>query len=86
MKRHNNFIQNSVFLTKRYNSVQISLPQDLELSCKFQVKKCPFMLTYNMKTKIYRTLTLPLVLYGCETWYLMLKDLLKLRVLENKWG
>jgi len=44
------------------------------------------MLTYNMKTKIYRTLTLPLVLYGCETWYLMLKDLLKLRVLENKWG
>jgi len=37
-----------------------------------------------MKTKIYRTLTLPLLLYGCETWYLILKDVLMLRVLEKK--
>jgi hypothetical protein len=29
-----------------------------------------------MKIKIYRTLTLPVILYGCKTWYLMLKDVL----------
>jgi fumarate reductase subunit C len=42
------------------------------------------MLKQKMKTKIYRTLTLPVVLYGCETWYLMLKDVLELRVMEKR--
>jgi hypothetical protein len=37
-----------------------------------------------MKTKIYRTLTLPHVLHGCEIWYLTLKDIIKLRVLEKR--
>jgi fumarate reductase subunit C len=37
-----------------------------------------------MKIKIYISVTLLLVLYGCETWYLMLKDILKLRVLEKR--
>jgi hypothetical protein len=37
-----------------------------------------------MKTKIYRTLTLPHVLHGCETWYLSLKDIIKLRVLAKR--
>jgi hypothetical protein len=38
----------------------------------------------NLKIKIYRTKTLPPVLYGCETWSLTLKEELKLRVFENR--
>ena len=26
------------------------------------------LLSKNLKTKIYRTIILPVVLYGCETW------------------
>jgi hypothetical protein len=31
-----------------------------------------------------RTLTLPLVLYGCETWFLILRTAHRLRVFENR--
>ena len=33
--------------------------------------------------KIYRTIILPAVLYGCETWLLTLLEERKLRVFEN---
>jgi hypothetical protein len=33
--------------------------------------------------KIYRTLILPIVLYGCETWLLTLREERKLSVFEN---
>jgi hypothetical protein len=28
----------------------------------------------NVKVKIYRTIILPVVLYGCETWSVTLKE------------
>ena len=34
----------------------------------------------NLKIKIYRTIILPVVLYGCETWSLTLREERKLRV------
>jgi hypothetical protein len=34
--------------------------------------------------KIYRTIILPLVLYGCETWSLTLREEHRLRVFENR--
>jgi len=37
----------------------------------------------NLKIKIYRTIILPVVLYGCETWSLTLREERKLRVSEN---
>ena len=37
----------------------------------------------NLKIKIYRTVILPVVLYGCETWSLTLREERKLRVFEN---
>jgi len=37
----------------------------------------------NLKIKIYRTIILPVVLYGCETWALILWEERKLRVFEN---
>ena len=33
---------------------------------------------------IYRTIMLPVVLYGCETWLLTLRDEHRLRVFENR--
>jgi len=37
----------------------------------------------NLKVKIYRTIILPIILYGCETWSLTLREERKLRVFEN---
>jgi hypothetical protein len=34
--------------------------------------------------KIYKTIILPVVLYGCETWNLTLREEHRLRVLENR--
>jgi len=41
------------------------------------------LLSKNLKIKIYRTIILPVVLYGCETWSLTLRKERKLRVFEN---
>ena len=38
----------------------------------------------NLKIKIYRITILPVVLYGCETWSLTLREECRLRVFENK--
>ena len=34
--------------------------------------------------KLYRTIILPVVLYGCEHWSLMLREECRLRVFENR--
>ena len=41
------------------------------------------LLSKDLKIKIYRTIILPVVLYGCETWSLTLREERKLRVSEN---
>ena len=41
------------------------------------------LLSKNLKIKIYRTIILPVVLYGCETWSLTLREERKLRGFEN---
>ena len=57
-------------LVRCYNSVQNLLSSSL--------------LPKNIDTKIYRTIILPLVLYGCETWSIILREELRLRVFENR--
>jgi hypothetical protein len=42
------------------------------------------LLSRNVKVKIYKTIILPVVLYGCETWSLMLREEYRLRVFENR--
>ena len=37
----------------------------------------------SVKIKTYRTVFLPVVLYGCETWLLTLRAECRLRVFEN---
>ena len=41
------------------------------------------LLSKNLMIKIYRTMILPVVLYGCETWSLILREERRLRV-ENR--
>jgi hypothetical protein len=42
------------------------------------------LLSRNLKVKIYETIILPVVLYGCETWSLTLREEHRLRVFENR--
>ena len=41
------------------------------------------LLSKNLKIKIYRTIILSIVLYGCKTWSLTLREERKLSVFEN---
>jgi hypothetical protein len=41
------------------------------------------LLSRNVKVKIYETIILPVVLYGCETWSLTIREEHRLRVFEN---
>jgi len=42
------------------------------------------LLYKNLKIKIYKTIILPVVLYGCETWSLTLRQECRLTVFENR--
>jgi hypothetical protein len=53
-----------------YNSVQNLLPSRL--------------LSKNVRIRIYKTVILPVVLYGCETWSPTLREVHRLRVFENR--
>ena len=42
------------------------------------------LLPKNIKIKTYRTIILPVVLYGCETWSRTLREERRLEVFENR--
>jgi hypothetical protein len=42
------------------------------------------LLSKNVKIGIYKTIILPVVLYGCETWSLILREKHRPRVVENR--
>jgi hypothetical protein len=42
------------------------------------------LLSRKVKVKIYKTIILSVVLYGCETWPLTLREANRLRVFENR--
>jgi len=42
------------------------------------------LLSKNVKIKIYRTIILSVVLYGCETWSLTKREESRLRAFENR--
>ena len=41
-------------------------------------------LSFRLLSKTYRNVILPVVLYGCETWCLTLREERRLRVFENR--
>jgi len=42
------------------------------------------MLSKTIKMKTHRTIILPVVLYVCETWWIILRKKHRLRVFENR--
>jgi len=52
--------------------------------CAFIISMCFTLIVHAVYSSIYRTTILPVVLYGCETWSLTLRDERRLRVLENR--
>jgi sorting nexin-29 len=55
-------------------------------SCYHLVQKLlsSHLLSRNLKVKIYKTIILPVILHGCETWSLTLREEHRLRVFENR--
>jgi hypothetical protein len=43
-----------------------------------------YLLSRNIKVKIHKTIILPVVLYGCDTWSLTLREGHRLRAFENR--
>ena len=41
------------------------------------------LLSKNLKIRIYRTIILPVIFCGCETWSLTLREERKLKLFEN---
>jgi len=70
------------------NSIQEEIKSRLKLGnvCYHSVQNLlsSRLLSKNLKIKIYRTIILPVVLYGCETWSLTLREERRLRVFENR--
>ena len=42
------------------------------------------MISKNIKIKIHKTIILPVILYGCETWSLTLREERRVRVFEKR--
>src|SRR5215469_9305354 len=70
------------------NSIQEEIKSRLKLgnACYYSVQNLlsSSLLSKNFKIKIYRTIILPVVLCGCETWSLTLREECTLRVFENR--
>ena len=70
-----NFIQEEI--KSRLKSGNVCCHSVQNIFCSGLLSKC-------LKIKIYRTVILPGVLYGCETWSLTLREERRLRVFENR--
>jgi hypothetical protein len=68
----------------KLRNITISLGLGLILRYDLQNLLSSSLLSTNVKIKIYRTIILPAVLYGCETWCLTFREECRLRVYENK--
>ena len=50
----------------------------------FGAESFVFQVAIQKRIKVYRTIILSVVLYGCETWSLTLREERRLRVFENR--
>jgi hypothetical protein len=70
------------------NSIQEEVKSRLKLgnACYHSVQNLlsSGLLSKNLKIKIYRTIILSVVLYGCEIWSLTLREERRLRVFETR--
>jgi len=86
-ERVEEFIYLGTTLTNQ-NSIQEEIKSRLKSrnACCHLVKNLlsSSLLSRNIKIKIYRTIILPVVLHGFETWSLTLREERRLRVFENR--
>ena len=70
------------------NSIQEEIKSRLEsgIVCFHSVQNLlsSSLLCKYIKIKVYRTIILPVVLHGCETWSFILRAEQRLRVFENR--
>ena len=70
------------------NAIQEEIKSRLTIgnACYYSVQNIlsSSLLSKTLKIKIYRTIILPVVLYGCETWSLALREERRLWVFENR--
>ena len=70
------------------NSIQEEINYILKLgnACYYLVQNLmsSSLLPKTLNIKIYRAIIFPVVLYGCETWSLTLREERRLRVFENR--
>ena len=75
-------------MSTNQNSIQEEIKSRMKLgnACYYSVQNLlsSRLLSNNLKIKIYRTIILPVVLNGCETWSLTLREERRLRVFENR--
>jgi hypothetical protein len=50
----------------------------------YRTNKFVYLISKNVKIKIYRNVIFPVLLYGCKTWSLTLREEHRLRVFENR--
>jgi hypothetical protein len=66
-----------------HNEINSSLNSGMLATIRFSLLSS-HLLSRNIKVKIYKTIILPVVLYGCKTWSLTLREQHRLRVFENR--
>jgi hypothetical protein len=94
MKFHNNCFERgkelkylgATLTNQNYTEEEIRSRLKLGNACSHSVENLmsPTFLSKNTKINMYRTIILPVVLYGCETWSLTLREECGTWVLENK--
>jgi hypothetical protein len=77
------FLELQIFGTEHCHITSVSIRGAKEI---FELKMdiSSRLLSRNVKVKIYKTIILPVVSYGCETWSLTLREEHRLRVFENR--
>ena len=72
------------------NSIKEEIKSKLKLgnACYYSVQNLlsSSLLSKKLKIEMYRTIILPVILYGCETWSLTLREERRLRVLRRVFG
>ena len=70
------------------NSIREEIKRRINMgnTCYYSLQKMlsSHLLSKKLKVNTYKTIILPVILYGCETWSLILREEHKLRVFENK--
>ncbi|KAJ4449201.1 hypothetical protein ANN_00598, partial [Periplaneta americana] len=67
-------------------TAEIKRSINMRNACCYSVEKLFLsnILSKKLKVRIHKTVALSVVMYGCETWTLILREEQRLRVLENK--